>query len=178
MEIEEQRELADAAKKGDPDAWERLYRYVYPRLRAYAVARVGASTAEDMVNETMARAVAGIGKFRWSGGGFDAWLFGILRHVCLEHHRKSRSVDPSRFTEICINYAEPGEALELEADVEAIRRAFANLEESDREILALRLISGLPSEEVARLVGKSAGAVRTAQSRALASLRALVRLEQ
>lgn len=173
VDIDDQRLLADAARHGDQMAWERLYRNVYPRLHAYAVARVGTGPAEDMVNETMARAVAGITRFKWDGAGFDPWLFGILRRVCLEHHRKTKPPRKS-WDHSWINHAEPGEALERDCELETLRRAFAQLNESDRDILALRLISGLPAEEVARIVGKSAGAVRTAQSRALASLRQLI----
>ncbi len=158
-------------------AWERLYRNAYPRLFAYAVARAGTGAAEDLVNETMARAVAGIPRFKWDGGGFDAWLFGILRRVCLEYHRKNRPVR-TRYLDSWVDYAEPGEALEQQAEEEALRHAFAALDDSDRDILALRLISGLPADEVAKIVGKTAGAVRTAQSRALASLRSLVRQGQ
>ena len=175
MDTAEQRQLAQAARSGDSRAWELLYRNAYARLRAYAVSKVGVGQADDVVNETMARAVAGIGKFKWDGGGFDAWLFGILRRVCLEHHRKNKPVDSSRFVDMWVSYAEPGDAIEQEDDLRSLRQAFANLDESDRDILALRLMSGMSADDVAKLVGKSPGAVRTAQSRALANLRALVR---
>jgi len=177
VDIAEQRLLADAARQGDQSAWEQLYRNVYPRLYAYATARVGTGSAEDMVNETMARAVAGIEKFKWNGGGFDAWLFGILRRVCLEQYRKNHNVS-ARWDSLWIDHTDPGEAMEQQAEHEALRRAFANLDDNDRDILALRLISGLSAEEVARLAGKSPGAVRTAQSRALASLRRLIGQQQ
>ena len=88
METDAQRGLVERARRGDHVAWEALYRHVYTRLRAYAVAHAGPAVAEDLVNEAMTRAVAGIGKFRWDGNGFDGWLFGILRRVCYEHHRR------------------------------------------------------------------------------------------
>ena len=177
MDDDEQRRLADAARDGDARSWEQLYRNAYPRLFAYAATRVGRHAAEDAVNETMARAVAGIRRFRWSGGGFDAWLFGILRRVCLEHHRKRQAHERVPPADLWVDHADPADTAQDRADAEVRRRAFASLDESDRDILALRLLSGLPAEDVARLVGKSAGAVRTAQSRALANLRLLVRQE-
>lgn len=177
MDIDDQRQLADAARHGDQSAWERLYRNVYPRLYAYAAARAGTGVADDLVNETMARAVAAIERFKWNGGGFDAWLFGILRRVCLEHYRKNGN-GRAGWSDQWIDHTDPGEALEREAEHEELRRAFANLDDSDRDILTLRLISGLPADEVARAVGKSPGAVRTAQSRALASLRLLIGEQQ
>lgn len=178
MEIDEQRQLTDAAREGDHDAWERLYRNLYPRLHSYAVSRAGAVVAEDLVNESMARAIAGIRKFTWDGGGFDAWVFGILRRVCLEHYRKTRSASRVTFVDEWIDFAEPGEGVDRRIEEEIVRRAFAGLDVSDREILVLRLIAGLSAEDVAKLVGKNAGAVRTAQSRALASLRAVVTKQQ
>jgi RNA polymerase sigma-70 factor, ECF subfamily len=174
VDTEQQKQLTAAAKEGDPEAWERLYRNIYPRLYVYAIGKVGTGPAEDMVNETMARAVRSIQKFKWAGGGFDAWLFGILRRVCLEHHRRNRPADMSRFAEMLVSHTHPGEAIEKEEELDALRIAFARLDEADQEILTLRLVSGLSAEEVAKLVGKTPGAVRTAQSRALASLRLLV----
>jgi RNA polymerase sigma-70 factor (ECF subfamily) len=173
VDIDDQRQLADAARHGDHSAWERLYRNVYPRLYSYAAARLGTSSAEDVVNETMARAVAGIEKFKWNGGGFDAWLFGILRRVCLEQYRKNNYSLGSGASQ-WIDHTDPGEAMERQAEHDELRRAFANLDDSERDILALRLVCGLSADEVARAVGKSPGAVRTAQSRALASLRQLI----
>src|SRR5690348_13255401 len=79
--------LVEAARAGDHDAWHELYRRVYPRLRAFAAHRVGAADAEDVVSETMARAVGAIDRFRLTPSGFDGWLFGIARRICVDHHR-------------------------------------------------------------------------------------------
>lgn len=164
----------ERARQGDPDAWESLYLGVYPRLRSYAASRVGPGAADDLVGETMARAVAGIGRFRWESSGFDAWLFGILRRVCLEHYRRqSRGRRQPAFHPVD-TIAQPGDGLELADDHRAVRLAFSRLPTKDRELLELRLVSGLSVAEVARVLGKRSGAVRTAQSRALASLRILM----
>ena len=175
VDSEAQREMVDRARHGDAAAWECLYRAVYPRLRAYATARCGTAPAEDLVNETMARAVASIRRFRWEANGFDPWLFGILRRVCAEHHRregrqrrKDARVGPDR------HGPDPTERVELADDHAAVRKAFAQLTSDEREILELRLISQLSAEDTGRLLGKQAGAVRTAQSRALANLRSLM----
>jgi RNA polymerase sigma-70 factor (ECF subfamily) len=167
--------MVERARRGDAAAWERLYRAVYPRLRAYATARCGVVVAEDLVNETMARAVASIRRYRWEANGFDPWLFGILRRVCAEHYRREdrqRRKD-ARITPMA-NGSDPIENLELADDHAAVRKAFAQLTPDEREVLELRLISQLSAEDTGRVLGKQAGAVRTAQSRALANLRALM----
>jgi RNA polymerase sigma-70 factor (ECF subfamily) len=167
--------LVEAARAGDAGAWERLYRRIYPRLRAYVAARVDQSEVEDMVNETMTRAVAGVGKFRWEPSGFDAWIFGIARNVTVDHYRAAgRRRRVSLGEERSGAIPQPGDALQLTEEHAEVRAAFALLPKPDRELLELRVIAGLSAEDVARAMGKQEGAVRTAQSRALARLRVLL----
>lgn len=175
MVAPEERELVDRAKQGDHRAWEQLYRNVYPRLRSYAAARVGAHGAEDVVSETMARAVAGIDRYQWRPGGFDPWLFGIARRVAADHHRAAaRARRSGRGAPSEVVDADPGERLELLDEHAATRAAFSRLPASDREILELRVIARLTAEQTAAALGKRPGAVRTAQSRALARLRGII----
>lgn len=84
----ELRALVERARGADPDAWEALYRRAYPRLFAYARRRVSTETqAEDVVSETMIRAMDRISDFVWTGAGIDGWLFGITRNVVFESYR-------------------------------------------------------------------------------------------
>ncbi len=173
MEPHDQRTLAAAAQSGDADAWESLYVAVHPRLRGYLVRRVGASEVDDVLNETMVRAVAAIGRFRWESAGFDGWLFGIARRTSAEHVR--RAVRNQRVPPIH-EAAAPDfdEALVLANDHAVVRRAFDALRSADRELLELRVVAGLSAEQVAVALGKRPGAIRTAQSRAIARLRSLL----
>ena len=77
------------AAAGNHDAWERIYRSIYPRLWAYAAHHVGREAADDVVSETMTRAVVGIAGFRWTADGMSPWLFGIARRVVADHHRRA-----------------------------------------------------------------------------------------
>jgi RNA polymerase sigma-70 factor (ECF subfamily) len=167
--------LVEAARAGDHDAWETLYRRLYPRLRAYVVGRVGASRVDDVMNETLTRAIASIDRFRWEPAGFDAWLFGIARHVCADEHRwvrRAGTLAAKAPTAVGVEPL-PGEALERVEDQERVRRLFAKLTAKERELLELRVMVGLSAEDTARVLGRSPNAVRTAQSRALTHLRRL-----
>lgn len=163
--------LVDRARRDDADAWEVLYRVSYARLLAYARRRLwGFTEADDAVSETFARAYPRIAAFEWTGSGFNAWLFGILRNVMLEAQRSDRRsnvVDgqTARIEDDCLD------GLLRDEEVVAVRAAFASLAPDDREILELRVVGGLSAEEVGLVLGKRPGAVRMAQSRALGRLR-------
>jgi RNA polymerase sigma-70 factor, ECF subfamily len=180
IEPGEVRRLVDAAALGDDAAWEALYRALYPRLRVFFVRRVGAEHADDAVGETMMRAVASIDRFVWSVAGFDGWVFGIARHVSVDHHRRQDRV--RRYHHISRMFAggktdgtAPVEQeLMIGDDQELVRRLFTQLTPAEQELLELRVIAGLSAEQVGEVLGHKAGAVRTAQSRALAHLRELM----
>ena len=168
----ELQQLVARAREADPDAWEALYRATYPDLLAYARRRLwGRTEADDAVSETFARACNGIANFEWTGGGFVAWLYGILRNVVLEAQRRDRRLHPLVPTDERVE-DDSAEGLLLDEEAAAVRAAFATLSSDDQEVLELRVVGGLGSDEVATVVGKRAGAVRMAQSRALSRLRA------
>jgi len=170
--VDELQQLVQRAQSGDADAWEALYRLSYPALLGFARRRLSRrEEADDAVSETFARAYSRIGRFQWEGAGFNAWLFGILRNVVLEAHRRDRRHD-KRLLHATDNDEDLLNDLLLHEEFGAVRAAFACLSPDDREVLELRVVGGLAAEEVAAVVGTRAGAVRMAQSRALNRLRA------
>ncbi|MDQ1396604.1 MAG: polymerase sigma-70 factor, subfamily [Acidimicrobiaceae bacterium] len=169
------RALVERAREGDERAWDTLYRGVYPRLLAYARRRLASpEEAKDAVSETMTRAVAKIDRFTWTGGGFDAWVFGILRHVVLDNQRASGRRTSVPLVDRASGDAGPLERILDHEEAEAVRIAFTRLDPADQELLELRVVGRLTSDEVAAVLGKRPGAVRTAQSRAVARLRSLM----
>jgi len=121
----------------------------------------------------MERAVASIDRYE-AGRSFNAWLYGIARHVIGDMGRKRKRWE--RQPPDISQSAEqgPGEALELNAEHAEIVTAFARLSDRDRVVLELRVVAGLTAEQVGAVLGMKPDAVRTAQSRALARLRKLV----
>lgn len=169
------------ARTGSEEAWEALYAGAYPKLLAYARRRLPTlDHARDAVAETMTRAVASIDSWSGAGAGFDAWLYGILRHVVVDSRRASRREAPARGTDLPSggaepeDHAQPHEPLLQTEDAVRLRAAYAGLNVEEQEILELRVVAGLPADQVARVLGRRPGAVRMAQSRALAQLRRLL----
>lgn len=169
------RDLVDSAQAGDAAAWDELYQTLYPRLLAYARRQLGHDRAPDAVSDAVVRALGGLARFSWKGAGFEAWIFRILRHVVIDYHRRNgreRRLQSSELADLHPDDAADG----LLADEEArlVRRAFLRLAPADQELLHLRVVVGLSSDEVAHVVGKRPGAVRMAQARALQRLRDLL----
>ncbi|APR81742.1 RNA polymerase sigma-70 factor [Minicystis rosea] len=147
-------------------------------MRAYAGRRLDPEAARDAVSEAMARAVARIDRFTWEGSGFDAWLFSILRHVVIDAQRAAmhRACADAPEDAPCERPGPLDLLLGAEAS-SAVRAAFKRLSTFDQEVLELRVVAGLSSDEVAAVLGKRSGAVRMAQARALSRLRELLEEE-
>ncbi|MGI8518648.1 MAG: RNA polymerase sigma factor [Acidimicrobiia bacterium] len=147
-----------------------MYLLAYPRLLAYAWRRVGSrQLADEAVSETMTRAIAAISRYRPMSSGPVGWLFGILRNVVREIHR--RPTASSEFPDDLPGGDDPVEALMNSEERRLLLAAFAELDPNDQEILELRVVGRLTADEVAQVLGKRPGAVRMAQSRALDRLR-------
>lgn len=180
------RRTVESARTGDPDAWEALYRRAYPRLFAYARRRLATDEqAEDAVSEVMTRAMRAITRFTWTAAGIDGWLFGIARNVLLETYRAGARVTSTDPWALRLHDDEgarvasgaggpsvdPAEQVVSAEEHRLVRLAFDRLTDADQELLELRVVAGLGAEAVGVLTGRRAGAVRTAQSRALRRLR-------
>lgn len=175
-ESEELRHYVDRASRGDLDAWEWLYRRAYPMLFGFARRRLGdETTADDVVSETMMRALDKLATFEWRGAGFDGWLFGICRNVLFETYRSAGRVLPlETVPEIPGTDDDPATHVMKSVDRQLLLTAFARLDPDEQEILELRVVADLSSEAVGEVLGKNPGAVRMAQSRALGRLRTFV----
>jgi RNA polymerase sigma-70 factor (ECF subfamily) len=166
---------AAAAEDHGPPAWAEIYENARDGLYRYARRRLASDhAADDAVSETMARAIHGIDRLAYvgAGAGVRPWLYGILRNVVNEQRRTAVRtvgwgvVDPAP--------PEPVEHVLAGEEAAVVRRAFDRLGPDERELLSLRVVAGLSAADVARAQGRSAGAVRMAQKRALGRLRRMV----
>jgi RNA polymerase sigma-70 factor (ECF subfamily) len=169
------RALVERARHGDEQAWEALFRRAYPKLLSYASRRLPTQEqAKDAVGETMTRAVANIDRLRGEGGGFDAWMYGIMRHVVLDAQRLLSREGPGLIPDAADASPLPGDRVVARDDAVEVRQAFDRLSPADQELLELRVVAELSADEVASVLGRRPGAVRMAQSRALTRLRELL----
>ncbi len=168
-----------AAKRGDPASWEAAYLAYGSALMGYLTLRLDSwDDAAEALSETFTRAIDKVGTFRGDAYAFRAWLFRIARNVSTDQHRQRARLVVVPDQPEPRGQAEPsGEDVAIfHADVAELRRGFGRLSQADREVLWLRVCSGLSANEVGEVLGKKPGAVRMQQMRALEALRDQVQL--
>src|SRR5687767_12796320 len=170
------------AVQGSPGAVESLLATVRPQVVRYCRARLGPlsggyTTADDVAQEVCVAILGALPRFRDQGVPFSAFVFGIAARKVADAHRAATRGFPLSVVDTVPDRADarPGpEQLALASDLSRrLTYLLGELPETQREIIVLRVAVGLPAEEVGKVLGMSAAAVRVAQSRALHRLRTI-----
>lgn len=168
--------LSDA-QGGDEEAFASLFRAVQPALLGY-LRVIAPGAAEDVAGETWLQVVGGLAGFRGGEEAFRGWVFTIARHRAIDvgRARARRRTVPLDESESADRLTVPDAGdLALEAiSTQAALSMLAALPRDQAEIILLKVVAGLSTPDVARMVGKSPGAVRVAADRGLRRLAAIV----
>ncbi|MDA0639065.1 MULTISPECIES: sigma-70 family RNA polymerase sigma factor [Nonomuraea] len=178
------RELTTLAVQGDRTAIESLLGELRPMVVRYCRARLGRVSgqyhiADDVAQEVCIAVLSALPRYRDMGRPFASFVFGIASHKVADALRSSvRSAVPTQdLPDGPDDGPGPEETVVRYIEVEHARRLLARLPRNQRELLLLRVVSGLSAEETGNVLGMSPGAVRVAQHRALARLRQMAELE-
>ncbi|MEV1018087.1 RNA polymerase sigma factor [Micromonospora sp. NPDC049801] len=168
-------EAVTAAQSGDEDAFRFLYRSLQPGLLRYLTALVGAD-AEDVASETWLQISRDLPTF--TGGEFRAWTVTIARNRAMDHLRRLRRrpslpVPVQALTELAGD-GDTAERADETISTEAALALIATLPPREAEAVLLRAVIGLDAESAGRVLGRRAGAVRTAAHRGLRRLATLL----
>jgi len=170
-----------AAQDGGEWAVAILYRWLHPAVVSYLRARAG-DEAEDLASETWVAVARGLARFSGDEAAFRSWVFTIAHRRLIDHHRASARRPRTRTLHATEgdDYNGPidlpagddpaREVLDAAAGDEAVRRIVALLPPDQAEIVLLRVVGGLPMEDVAAITGRRPGTVRVLQHRALKRL--------
>jgi RNA polymerase sigma-70 factor, ECF subfamily len=167
------RGLVRRAQTGDRAAFEELYLIHFDRIYSYLHLSVGnRHDAEDLTNQTFIKMLESIDRFVWRQVPFSAWLFRIAHNLAMDHFRAGRRWQPESELPESTEHVEPSAE---EAAFQAIGRArmFAMIErlsEDQQQVLTLKFAFDFSNGEVATILGKTEGAIKSLQHRALASL--------
>ena len=162
-----------AAQRGDEWAFAELWRELQPAVLRYL--RVAApDAAEDLAADTWVSVIRTLGRFRGDELGFRALVFTAARHRALDWRRQSSRRQAAALpVEVLNNRPAPDDPADAALEAQSTRDALALIAElprSQAEVVALRMVAGLDVAQVARIVGKRPGAVRTLTHRGLRRL--------
>ena len=167
------RRLVERAQEGERDALEELYLLHFDRIYSYLHMSVGnRHDAEDLTTQTFLKMLEAIGRFRWQSAPFSAWLFRIAHNLAMDHFRASRRSQPEE------DVPEPPGSEEASAEEEAMQaigrqsmlELIEKLSAEQQQVLTLKFVFNFPNAEVATILGKTEGAIKSLQHRALVSL--------
>jgi len=166
-----------AAQAGTEAAFSRLWRDGNPALLRY-LRVIAPEAAEDVAAETWLQVVRGLAGFRGDEQGWRAWLFTTARRRAIDEARR-RSRRPDRALEETFPGqlpAAPDTAdLVIEhIDTRSVLSLVARLPPHQAEVIVLRVVAGLDNQAVARMLGRTPGAVRVAAHRGLRSMAAIL----
>jgi RNA polymerase sigma-70 factor (ECF subfamily) len=166
--------LVERAQAGDADAFGDLYDRYVDLVYRYVYYRVGTPPlAEDLVSETFLRALRRIGSFSWQGRDFAAWLVTIARNLIADHYKSGRyRLEVATADMLDADRATDGpEADVLDGITNAtLLEAVKQLNAEQQECVVLRFLQGLSVTETALAMGKTEGAIKALQFRAVRAL--------
>ena len=171
-------DLADVrAAQADHAAFGTLYRRYLDRVYGYSFYLLGDHhDAEDATERTFLAALGAIDQFRDEGATFRSWLFRIAHNqlanaLRARSRRRDESLDGVREPAAA---DDPARLASLAADARRLRESVASLSEDRRQVVILRFVDGLTSREIGEVLGRTEGAVRVLQHRALRELAVLL----
>ena len=172
-ETQRVRALVERAQAGERDALEELYLIHFDRIYSYLHVSVGnRHDAEDLTTQTFVKMLESIKRFRWQSAPFSAWLFRIAHNVAMDHFRASRRWQPEE------EVPEPEGSEERSAEDEVLQsigrqsmlELIDKLSPEQQQVLTLKFVFNFPNADVAKILDKTEGAIKSLQHRALASL--------
>ena len=165
-----ERRLVEEAQH-DPSRFAELYEANFDRVYAFVARRVPSrEEAEDLTAEVFHQALSGLAGFEWQGLPFIAWLLGIASNLLARHWKRA-----GNHSEVLIDDIEL-EAASFDADRQTLfAQLLEQLPDDQRRVIDRRFFAQRSIRDIAREMGRSEGAIKQLQFRALETLRAQVR---
>jgi len=176
--VEGEYNLIEAAKAGNAQAFGILYDAYLPPIYRFIYLKVGRKeTAEDLTHEVFLSAWQNLKSYAHRGFPFSTWLYKISRNRVIDHYRTSHpAVTLAEEMEEYIELVNaPTDEIDRSLTMETIMSAIEKLPEEHQTILIMRFVDDAEPSEIAEVVGKSVGAVRVMQHRALQEVKNILK---
>ncbi|MCL5774930.1 MAG: sigma-70 family RNA polymerase sigma factor [Patescibacteria group bacterium] len=166
--------LLNKAKKGETAAFGELYNFFFKKIYTFIYYRVShKETAEDLAEEVFLKAYAKLNSIK-EAGSLEAWLYKIARNLVIDYYRgKKERVELSE-VENTLTYEDTViDLLNLNHQQQILNKLLKALPQDQQQIMRLKFFEGLENSVIAELTGKTEGAIRVIQFRAITKLREL-----
>jgi len=184
MDLSEEKELVRQAQKA-PDAFAKLYDQYYPKIFGYVLRRTAnLEAAQDITSETFFNALRKLWQFRWRNVSFSSWLYKIATNEINQYFRKAEYKKSLSLEELQEQGFEPistddpeselieaQEQLKQYQDFLEIRVKIVRLPAKYQEVIALRFFEQKQIKEIAEILGKKEGTIKSLLHRAMEQLR-------
>lgn len=171
---DEEQSLIQKAKSGDSAAFGKLYDRYLPPIYRFVFIKVGRKQdAEDIAQQVFASAWQNIEGFEFKGFPFSSWIYRIASNAVIDYYRTYKgnvsidAVSEEHFSEESDNETRVDHAINMSA----VRVALTRLEPDQQSVLLMKFVEDLSNKEIADALGKTEGAVRVIQHRALKQLK-------
>ncbi len=184
LEPEGERVLVERAKK-DPGAFGVLFERYHGLIFGYVLRRVRVwEVARDLTSETFLKALSGLWRYRWMNVPFSAWLYRIATNEIgmyfrrgkvvlesLDRMMEGRGLDPVDPASLETERLEAERTLAGNTEFAAVQVALVRLPLPYQEVIALRYFEKKSLKEIAKILGKKEGTVKSLLSRGIRKLR-------
>lgn len=160
-------------KAGEMEAFGELYRRYLTPIYRYIRTRVSTDRdAEDLSEMVFLKAFEALETYQERGAPFSAFLYRIAQNTVIDHYRSQELIDPLEDVEWLVS-SEAGREKNLinQESLDEIKSAVEGLPEHYQEVIRLRLLMDMPTEQVAEWMGRKPTTVRVLLHRALKALR-------
>ncbi len=170
--------LVELAQGGDAEAFGRLYDSLVAPVYRYIYYRVGRAEAEDITEQVFLKSWEKLGQYRPKDGNpFSAWVFRIAHNLVVDYYRLSARTETVELTEDLATESselDPVGSTENSFTQARLKTAIRRLSETHQQVIVLKFINEFNNTEISKIIGKTEGAVRVLQFRALARLKTLL----
>ncbi len=171
--------LIKSAVKGKASAFGSLYDYYQPKIYRFVLIKVSRrEEAEDLTHQVFLNAWQSISRYEDRGFPFSSWLYRIARNQVIDHYRTRKQeitideVNPEHL----IDYGQGETQAEKNLQFAQVIQTLKKLRPDYQEVLLMRFVEDLSIKEVAAGIGKSEGAVKLMQHRAIKELQKLFKV--
>lgn len=175
--LEGEQNLIKKAKAGENDCFGQLYDHYVSQIYRFVLLKVaGKAEAEDLTHEVFLSAWQNLDSYNFQGFPFSSWLYQIARNKVIDHYRTKKSnISFENLEESALKIVGVVENdLDKVLDVEKVKIAITKLSPEQQDVIVMKFVEDLENEEIAKALGKTEGAIRLLQHRAVNNLKELL----